>query len=76
MALGLEALAGSDLESVFLVGKTAKALTLAISGNISRITLVASVPLTHIAVVAHSSACTFSVGFNRRYTKTLERYSG
>jgi uncharacterized membrane protein YfcA len=52
-ALGLEALALTQILNLcFLVGKTTQALTLAISGNISRIALIASVPLTIIAVVA------------------------
>jgi uncharacterized membrane protein YfcA len=53
MALGLEPVAMTQILNLcFLVGKVTQASTLGISGNIGRTTLIASAPLTLIAVVA------------------------
>jgi uncharacterized protein len=53
MALGLEPIAMTQtLNLCFLVGKVTQALTLGISGSIGGSTLIASAPLTLVAVVA------------------------
>lgn len=53
MALGLEPIAMTQMLNLcFLVGKSTQAVTLGMSGNIGLATLVASVPLTLVALAA------------------------